>query len=177
MLPSIVSIYCCYRPSDISPLECDFNDREVFHLSKAQQKPHQNDIDHAIAVLERAQWQTSWAIFVFKPWCEARGESTNLLRIDTVEMEEKLFRFILEARWQDRETYTSKTIYGIVASIQRYLCRNGRHEIPFLNTFDPTFARLRETLDTRMRRLLQREWELQVFGVPITDIPFTLCSI
>ena len=97
--------------------------------------PHQNDINHAIAVLEPAQWQTSWAIFVFEAWCEGRGESTDLLRIGTVEMEKKLCRFIMEAQWQDRETYPSKTVYGIVASIQRYLCRNGCHKISFLNAY------------------------------------------
>ena len=112
--------------------------------------PHQNDIDHAIVMLERAQWQTSWAISVFEVWCEAHGASTDLLQIGTVEMEEKLCRFIMEARQQDRETYPSKTVYRIVASIQRYLCGNGHHEISFLIVSDPTFAHLQQTLHANM---------------------------
>ena len=82
-----------------------------------------------------------------KPACD---ESTDLLQIGTVEMEEKLCRFIMEARQQDRETYPSKTVYRIVASIQRYLCGNGHHEISFLIVSDPTFAHLQQTLHANM---------------------------
>ena len=58
-------------PATFPPLECDFDDREDFRLSKAQQKAppiSKNDIDHAIAetVLEQTQRQTSWAISVFE---------------------------------------------------------------------------------------------------------------
>ena len=132
-----------------------------------------NNIDHAIAksVLEQTQQQMSWAISVFEAWCEARDELTDLVQIGTVEVEEKLCHFIMKARRQNGETYPSKTVYGIVAGIQHYLHGNGRHEILFLNASDPTFACLRQTLDTQMKA------ELRVIGVPIIVIPFTLCSI
>ena len=110
-----------------------------------------------MSVPERTQRQTSWALSVFEAWCEARDESDlpiDLLQIGMVEMEEKLSRFIMEVRWQDGETYPSKTVYGIVADMQRYFRGNGRHANLFLNAFDPTFTCPQQMLNARMKALI-----------------------
>ena len=141
--------------------EVDFDDCEDFRLSRDQQllrfglPKSSDDVDRAIAarVPEKTRRQTSWAMSVFGSWCEARREQSDILNMDVSTMQEKLCRFLLEARRQDGAPYPAKTLYSIIAGIQRFLRESGRHEISFLNTADPTFGRLRQALDARMKEL------------------------
>lgn len=147
---------------DFSDLaDIDFDDREDFQLTKAQQNERfgvpvsDADVDRAIAERfpEKTRRQTAWAVSVFQSWCVARGEQSDIVTMDAGTMQQKLCRFILEVRRQDGAPYPAKTLYSIVAGIQRFLRESGRHEIGFLNQADPTFGRLRQALDARMKEL------------------------
>ena len=149
---------------DFSDLaDIDFDDREDFQLTKAQQNERfgvpvsDADVDRAIAerVPEKTRRQTAWAVSVFPSWCVARGEQSDIVTMDAGTMQQKLCRFILEVRRQDGAPYPAKTLYSIVAGIQRFLRESGRHEIGFLNQADPTFGRLRQALDLELKIKLQ----------------------
>ena len=135
----------------------DDDDVEDFKLTKKELaerfrvKTTKEDIDLAIsgAIPEKTKRQTGWAFPVYEAWCVARDESASLAEMSASAMEEQLTRY----RRQDGEPYPPTTLYGIVAGLQRCLRAAGRHEVSFLATTDPTFARLRLTLDARMKQL------------------------
>ena len=163
---------------DFSDLaDIDFDDKEDFQLMKAQQNERfgvpvsDADVDRAIAerVPEKTRRQTAWAVSVFQSWCVARGEQSDIVTMDAGTMQQKLCRFILEVRRQDGAPYPAKTLYSIVAGIQRFLRESGRHEIGFLNHADPTFGRLRQALDARIKELTSQG----VGTVPIRAEPIS----
>lgn len=148
----------CSSGSKLEPLDwalTDLDDFEDFQMTKREQSARfgkavsARDIDQAIAerIPEKTRRQTAWSMSVFQAWCNVCKESSDILAMFPRIMEEKLCRFVMEARRQDREFYPPMTLYGIVTDIQRYLCEHGRHEVFFLNSTDPTFAHLRQTLD------------------------------
>ena len=111
-----------------------FDDLKDFKLTEAQEKErfgtpvtnHESDVDKAIAarVPEKPRRQTAWGrplVFVFRSWCSAHGEAEDVLSMSITTLQEKLYRFILEAHHQDGAPYPGKTLYRIVAGIQQYL--------------------------------------------------------
>ena len=69
------------------------------------------------------------------------------------DIEEQLCRFVIEARRQDGDPYPPQTVYALITGLQRYLRAEGRRDISFLTKSDPTFSRLRLSLDARMKQL------------------------
>ena len=90
---------------------------------------------------------------MYESWCTARSESSLLAEMSANDIEEQLCRFVMECRRQDGEPYPPSTLYGILAGLQRFLRGSGRHEISFFTTTNHMFARLRLTLDARMKQL------------------------
>ena len=76
---------------------------------------------------------------VFNSWCEVRKESSDIVRMDPAIIQEKLCRFVMEARRQDGACYPPNSLDGIVTGIHRYLREGGRHEICFLSTSGTSF--------------------------------------
>ena len=90
---------------------------------------------------------------MFQSWCDARGEDSGIVAMEPATLENKLRHFTLETRRQDGAPYPARSLYGIIAGIQCFLRECGRQETAFLNSSDPTFSRLGQVLDARMKEL------------------------
>ena len=91
---------------------------------------------------------------LYEALCNARNESSaSFATISPNLINENMCRFIMECRRHDGNSYLPSTLYGLVAGLQSYLRAEGQHEIAFFSSTDPTFARLRLTLDARMKQL------------------------
>ena len=93
---------------------------------------------------------TKWAYGIWNSWCKTRNISDELTQMTASRMDELLPQFIMEARRQDSEVYPPKTLFQIIASLQRHLRENGRPEIAILDASNPTFDITRKTLDAKM---------------------------
>ena len=58
--------------------------------------------------------------------------SDELTQMTASRMDELLAQFIMEARSQDSEVYPPKTLFQIIASLQRHLRENGKPEIAIM---------------------------------------------
>ena len=114
-----------------------------------------DDVDKVIegCIPSKTKKQTDWAVAVYKEWCGVRKESSLLATMSNNDIEEQLCRFVMEARRQDGDPYPPQTVYALITGLQRYLRAEGRRDISFLTKSDPTFSRLRLSLDARMKQL------------------------
>ena len=132
--------------------EIDLDDSEDFLLTNAQQNERFGlAVSDADVIPEKTRRQTSWTMSLFQSWCNARGEQNDVVAMDPGILQQKLCRFIMEARRQDGGPYPAQTLYSIVTGIQRFLRESGRYD--FLNNADPTFGHFRQALDATMKEL------------------------
>jgi hypothetical protein len=148
---------CCSSSS----LSSAIKDEEAFDLTKRQTKERfgnvvtSDDVDKFIDdnIPAKTKKQTDWAFSVYHQWCAVRKEPLSLAEMPVEIMEEQLCRFIVEARREDGGEYPPKTLYALVAGLQRFVRSKGRRDISFLSNEDLNFTRLRLTLDAKMKNL------------------------
>ena len=61
----------------------------------------------------------------YTDWCQERSISTPLLEMNTVELDQNLARFYVEARTIKGDEYSRSALLGFRSSIERYLNNNG----------------------------------------------------
>ena len=132
----------------------------------------EREVSQAISarVPDKTRRQSSRAISVFHSWCTAREEDGDLVSMDAANIQQKMCRFVLEVRRQDGAPYPARSLHSIVAGIQRHVRECGQHDIGFLNTADPTFGRLRQTLDARMKELTSAGVEQALWSTGVFDV-------
>ena len=104
---------------------------------------------------------TAWAVRVFEDWRKQRNSKCPsriipddvLLAGDNASLCEWLCVFCKEARKQNGEPYTPRSISQLLAGIQRYMHRETDSGITLLDGKDPVFQPLHRLLDSLFRDL------------------------
>ncbi|XP_074641138.1 uncharacterized protein KIAA1958 homolog [Tubulanus polymorphus] len=116
-------------------------------------------------VPRNTQRTANWAKKIWTDWSNERNNARQmgqpiipgiqqLKYITAGKFNELLCYFVLDIRKQDGDKYPPKTLYSIVAGIQRYVrFECGRAEFNFIDSSNNDFFRFRQVLDAEMKSL------------------------
>ena len=84
----------------------------------------------------------------YTDWCQERNISTPLLEMNTMELDQNLARFYVEARTIKGDEYSRSALLGFRSSIERYLNNNG---ITLKLSKNQLFQNSNKILDAKLR--------------------------